>query len=123
MSSGPWNYLKAQTAFIKKSPIHPLHLVIALALAIAFPAFAEEEPNIVLIISDDQAWTDYGFMGHLDIRTPHLDKLTGLDAPDRLPDINLLDERARNGHKRVFGETHSIHNMTPGDPDDTLQYL
>jgi len=33
------------------------------------------QPNIVLIISDDQAWMDYGFMGHPDIKTPHLDKL------------------------------------------------
>jgi len=32
-------------------------------------------PNIVLIISDDQAWTDYGFMGHPEIQTPHLDRL------------------------------------------------
>ncbi len=32
-------------------------------------------PNVVLIISDDQAWTDYGFMGHEAIQTPHLDKL------------------------------------------------
>ena len=32
-------------------------------------------PNIVLILSDDQAWTDYGFMGHPDIQTLHLDKL------------------------------------------------
>lgn len=32
-------------------------------------------PNIVLIISDDQAWTDYGFMGHPVIRTPNLDRL------------------------------------------------
>ncbi len=32
-------------------------------------------PNIVLIISDDQAWTDYGFMGHEFIRTPRLDQL------------------------------------------------
>lgn len=32
-------------------------------------------PNIVMIISDDQAWTDYGFMGHAEIRTPHLDAL------------------------------------------------
>ncbi len=32
-------------------------------------------PNIVLIISDDHAWTDYGFMGHKSIATPHLDKL------------------------------------------------
>ena len=33
------------------------------------------KPNIVLIIGDDQAWTDYGFMDHSDIRTPHLDRL------------------------------------------------
>ncbi|MBM4000917.1 MAG: sulfatase [Planctomycetes bacterium] len=32
-------------------------------------------PNIVLIISDDQAWNDYGFMGHPTIRTPNLDRL------------------------------------------------
>lgn len=36
---------------------------------------AESPPNIVLVISDDQAWTDYGFMGHTDIQTPNLDKL------------------------------------------------
>ncbi|MEZ6107133.1 MAG: sulfatase-like hydrolase/transferase [Pirellulaceae bacterium] len=32
-------------------------------------------PNIVMIISDDQAWTDYGFMGHEHVRTPRLDRL------------------------------------------------
>jgi len=32
-------------------------------------------PNIVLIISDDQAWTDYSFMGHEHVRTPNLDRL------------------------------------------------
>ena len=32
-------------------------------------------PNIVLIISDDQSYTDYGFMGHPAIETPHLDQL------------------------------------------------
>ncbi len=36
---------------------------------------AQDSPNIVLIISDDQAWTDYGFMGHSTIATPNLDKL------------------------------------------------
>ena len=34
-----------------------------------------KSPNIVLIISDDQAWTDYGFMGHPQIKTPNLDRL------------------------------------------------
>ncbi len=36
---------------------------------------ASPRPNIVFILSDDQAWTDYGFMGHPDIKTPHLDRL------------------------------------------------
>ena len=27
------------------------------------------------LLCDDQAWTDYGFMGHPQIKTPHLDKL------------------------------------------------
>lgn len=39
------------------------------------PVVSLSKPNIVLILSDDQAWTDYGFMGHPDIQTPHLDKL------------------------------------------------
>lgn len=37
-------------------------------------AFAYQ-PNIVFIVGDDQAWTDYGFMGHPTICTPHLDKM------------------------------------------------
>ena len=31
--------------------------------------------NVVLIISDDQHWRDYGFMGHEHLRTPNLDRL------------------------------------------------
>lgn len=38
-------------------------------------ANAADRPNIVMIISDDQAWTDYSFMGHPSIETPHLDQL------------------------------------------------
>jgi uncharacterized sulfatase len=30
---------------------------------------------VLLIISDDQAWGDYGFMGHAHVDTPHLDRL------------------------------------------------
>ena len=36
---------------------------------------AAGQPNILLIISDDQSWTDFGFMGHKVIKTPHLDQL------------------------------------------------
>jgi len=37
-------------------------------------------PNIVFIISDDHAWTDYGFMGHPQIETPNLDRLQANSA-------------------------------------------
>ena len=47
---------------------------LALTLTFAMPVFAGP-PNVVLIVGDDQAWTDYGFMGHDHIKTPHLDKL------------------------------------------------
>ncbi|WP_164101438.1 sulfatase family protein [Candidatus Laterigemmans baculatus] len=39
-----------------------------------------ERPNIVFIISDDHAWTDYGFMGHQQIETPNLDRLAARSA-------------------------------------------
>jgi arylsulfatase A-like enzyme len=35
----------------------------------------ESPPNVVMIVSDDHHWSDYGFMGHAHIKTPHLDKL------------------------------------------------
>ncbi len=51
-----------------------------MALLIAFAASVQaaqpSKPNIVLILSDDQAWTDYGFMGHDAIKTPNIDKLS-----------------------------------------------
>ena len=48
-----------------------------ICLSLSFSALADKTPpNIVLIISDDQSWTDYGFMGHEHIQTPHLDKLS-----------------------------------------------
>lgn len=48
--------------------------VLALTLALTLSATAAP-PNVVLIVGDDQGWTDYGFMGHERIKTPHLDKL------------------------------------------------
>lgn len=41
----------------------------------ALAAAPPQPPNVVLIVGDDQGWTDFGFMGHPTIRTPHLDRL------------------------------------------------
>lgn len=50
----------------------------ALLMAVACASWtyaAEPRPNVLLIISDDQGWADFGFMGHEAIKTPHLDRL------------------------------------------------
>lgn len=39
------------------------------------PGAAGRAPNILLLVSDDHGWTDYGFMGHPHVRTPSLDRL------------------------------------------------
>jgi uncharacterized sulfatase len=58
-----------------------LVLLAMLLLSVGFPGLlhagdAEDSPpNVVMIISDDQAWTDYGFTGHPHLETPNLDRL------------------------------------------------
>ncbi len=48
---------------------------IAVSALFSLCAEAEVRPNVVLILSDDQGWMDYGFMGHEIVRTPNLDAL------------------------------------------------
>ncbi|MGC1272568.1 MAG: sulfatase [Planctomycetaceae bacterium] len=61
--------------------IIPLSLTaMLLAMLPQTSAVAADRPNVVMILSDDQAWTDYGFMGHDVIETPHLDRLAGESA-------------------------------------------
>lgn len=60
------------------------HLRLLLPLCFLFPSCNQtqlktnntaQKPNVIFIISDDQAYTDYGFMGHPHIKTPHIDQL------------------------------------------------
>ena len=59
-------------------------LLLIPGLFLAIPGLRAQEtptsPNIVMILSDDQAWTDYGLMRHPDIKTPHLDRLASRSA-------------------------------------------
>src|SRR3954468_14631565 len=48
--------------------------LLALGMVVAGPAEAAP-PNVVLIVSDDQGYGDYSFMGHSRIKTPNLDRL------------------------------------------------
>jgi arylsulfatase A-like enzyme len=57
-------------------------LICLVAFLFAEPLAAAEakKPNVILIVADDQGWTDFGFMGHKVVQTPHLDKLAGQSA-------------------------------------------
>lgn len=52
-----------------------LTLLLVLFCFLASSAEAQQRPNVVFLLSDDQGWTDYGFMGHPHIQTPNLDQL------------------------------------------------
>ncbi|TVP98466.1 MAG: sulfatase [Planctomycetaceae bacterium] len=57
-----------------------LHAVGLLAMQPAQAADPQRPPNVVFILSDDQSWTDYGFMGHPIVQTPNLDRLAAASA-------------------------------------------
>lgn len=50
---------------------------LAVFMVAVVPSFSTEtaKPNVILIISDDHGFNDYGFMGHETVKTPHLDRM------------------------------------------------
>lgn len=52
-----------------------LILVLMSFVLLSLQSVQAAPPNVVMIISDDQAWTDYSFIGHEQIKTPHIDRL------------------------------------------------
>ncbi|QDS86933.1 Arylsulfatase [Rosistilla ulvae] len=87
-------------------------------------------PNIVMLISDDQAWGDYSFMGHDAIQTPNLDRLakqsvlfrrgyvpTALCRPSLL---TLINGRYASQHG-VTGNDPSPKYSKPGTPENNQQ--
>lgn len=52
-----------------------LFVLLALTIVALVSRVEAAPPNIVMIISDDQSWTDYSFIGHPQIHTRHIDRL------------------------------------------------
>jgi arylsulfatase A-like enzyme len=44
-------------------------------LCVSVSLHAAEQPNIILIMTDDQGWGDTGYNGHPHLKTPHLDQM------------------------------------------------
>ena len=95
-------------------------LVSSLVLTLLFLACKPLEtqntpPNILLIISDDQAWSDYSFLGHPVIETPRIDQLASeslsftrgyVTAPLCSPSLASI----------ITGLYPHQHNITGNDP-------
>jgi hypothetical protein len=70
-----------QNPLIMTMKLPRILLALSIGLAATVTRGADSPPNVVyLIVSDDHGWTDYGFMGHPQVETPHLDKLASRSA-------------------------------------------
>ncbi len=107
-------------------------LLAATLLMTAAHGAAAQQPNILYIISDDQAWTDYGFMGHDVIRTPHLDRLASQSAvfprgyvPDSLcrPSLATLITGMFPHQHRITGNDPAVNPPGRGARANRPEYL
>ena len=55
-------------------------ILLALISWLAVVQAEKGPPNIVYLVSDDQTWSDFGFMGNERVHTPHLDRLAEKSA-------------------------------------------
>ena len=82
-----------------------------------FAAFgsAAPHPNIVLIISDDQTYRDFGFMGNKSVRTPHLDKLAAQAAffPNGYVPTSVCSPSLATMLTGLYPHQHGVHYNHP----------
>ncbi len=110
-------------------------LLISLVLCSSFSNAAElSKPNVILIISDDQGFADYGFMGHERIKTPHLDKMAaesllytrGYVMPvcspslaclltGKMPSVNGITGNDLSGNRSKPGHREALKNQLLGN--------
>lgn len=76
-------------------------------------------PNLVLLISDDQGWTDYGFMNHPHVRTPNLDELARRGA--LFPNGHVPTALCRPSLATIVTGLYAHqHRITGNDPSHSL---
>ncbi len=96
-----------------------------LLLALGTVCLAAERPNVLLIISDDQGWRDFGFMGHGLARTPHLDRLaeTGAVFPNGYVPTSLCRPSLMTLLTGLYPHQHRITGNDPPKGVDRKKML
>lgn len=89
---------------------------------------AEPPPNIVMMIGDDMAWADYGFMEHPVVKTPNLDRLASEGAlfPNGYVPTSLCRASLATMLTGLYASQHKIccNDPPPGvDRGEMLSFL
>ena len=108
-TTGDWPRDQAWKGYAMRSKASPYENGIRTPVLISWPGSLSPEQ-------------EHGFAHSIDLY-PTIGALAGIEVPEELSGINLLDRAAVRARDTVYGSLHSTHNMTVGDPDDTLQYL
>lgn len=99
-------------------PFHLPRFLATLILA-ATASAAVSRPNVLLIISDDQGWGDYGFMGHPHVATPALDRLaaSGLTFERGYSPVPLCRPSLATIATGLYPHQHGVTGNDPSLPD------
>jgi len=108
-------------------------ITFSLLMAACIPSFSAEaaRPNVILIISDDHGFNDYGFMGHPIVKTPHLDRIAaesllytrGYVMPVCSPSLACLLTGKMPSANGITGNDLSDGRSKPGQRDALAERL
>ena len=84
-------------------------------LIVALPAMAEERPNIVLIVTDNQSEQVLGAYGNDDIKTPHIDSLAedGMLFRQAFSASGVCSPTRATLMTGLMPSQHGVHNAMP----------
>jgi arylsulfatase A len=74
-----------------------------------------ERPNVVMILADDQAYRDFGFMGSREVHTPNLDRLAARSArfPNGYVSMSVCRPSLATLLTGLYPHQHGIHFNHP----------
>jgi len=92
-----------------------LNRAVILLLFVALPSFADERPNIVLIVTDNQSEKVLGAYGNDDIKTPHIDSLArdGMLFHHAFSASGVCSPTRATLMTGLMPSQHGVHNAMP----------
>lgn len=99
-----------------------MKILIPLLASVALLSAEGKKPNILFLLSDDQAWGDYSFMGHPHIETPAIDKLaaSGLTFQRGYTPVPLCRPSLASILTGLHPHEHGVTGNDPELPDENL---